>query len=90
MADVLQIKHAVRERDGFTCAQCGLSNDEHVAQTRKQLEVHRIIPGSVYTVEGCVTLCRTCHVPQLTVGLGRDTLPRLEARRQRCLPVHPL
>lgn len=82
MPAILGLKRAVRERNGFTCAQCGLTNAEHVAQTRKQLEVHRIIPGSVYTVEGCVTLCRTCHGPQPnSVGLGRDTLPRLEARR---------
>ena len=28
---------------------------------RIALDVHRIVPGSTYTVNGCVTLCRPCH-----------------------------
>lgn len=59
----LQIKAAVRERDGHRCTQCGLDHPSHVALYGRTLDVHRVVPGSVYTVEGCVTLCRACHGP---------------------------
>lgn len=64
--NVIQIKAAVRQRDGFRCLQCGLTNAEHVARHGRQLEVHRVIPGSVYSAEPgvCRTLCRSCHGPQ--------------------------
>lgn len=54
---VLDIKDAVRCRDGYRCVDCGLLQPVH----RKTLDVHRVIPGSVYTLEGSVTLCRKCH-----------------------------
>jgi hypothetical protein len=50
-----------------------MTNDEHRAtyprwksehsreQNGRSLGVHRLIPGSEYTVEGCVTLCYQCH-----------------------------
>lgn len=57
------IKPNVRARDGFRCTKCGKTNEEHLAQTGRQLEVHRVVPGSAYTVDGCVTLCRRCHGP---------------------------
>lgn len=60
---VADIKSAVRERDGLRCTGCGVSNEEHVELSGRQLDVHRITPGSPYTVEGCVTLCRKCHGP---------------------------
>ena len=36
-------------------------------------DVHRIDPGSAYTVDGCVTLCRVCHgdKPKSRNGEGR-------------------
>jgi hypothetical protein len=55
------IKTAVRVRDGMRCTQCGLSNAEHLDLTGKSLHVHRLQPGSPYTLEGCVTLCFSCH-----------------------------
>jgi hypothetical protein len=30
----------------------------------RRLDVHRLTPGSPYSVEGCVTLCRACHGPE--------------------------
>jgi len=59
--NVLQIKAAVRERDGYKCTECGMTNFEHVLLVGRSLEVHRLAPGSVYSIEGCVTLCQPCH-----------------------------
>jgi hypothetical protein len=55
-----QIKAAVRARDG-RCTECGMSNEEHVSLCGKQLHVHRVQPGSPYSLEGCVSLCKNCH-----------------------------
>jgi 5-methylcytosine-specific restriction endonuclease McrA len=51
------IKAAVRERDDNRCVDCGARRQPG----KPQLDVHRIIPGSEYSVDGCVTLCRGCH-----------------------------
>lgn len=61
MPSINEIKSAVRARDGFRCTQCGMSNEEHLQKTGRSLEVHRLTPGSPYTMEGCKTLCRRCH-----------------------------
>lgn len=63
MASVGEIKRTVRERDGRRCTKCRLSSGDHFALTGRQLDVHRITPGSAYSVEGCITLCRRCHGP---------------------------
>jgi hypothetical protein len=65
-ADILQVKAEVRARDGFRCTKCGMTNADHLAICGKSLEVHRVVPGSVYTLSGCITVCRSCH----------DQLPR--------------
>ena len=52
---------AVRERDGMKCVKCGLTNGESVARCGRQLDVHRVISGSLYTVDGCISECKTCH-----------------------------
>lgn len=62
--NVASIKAAVRERDGYKCTECGMSHVEHVTLYGRALEVHRLAPGSPYTVEGSVTLCKTCHGPK--------------------------
>lgn len=51
------VKNRVRERDGYACVDCGR---ERRADERK-LHVHRLIPDSKYTVDGCVTVCSGCH-----------------------------
>lgn len=58
--EVLRIKAAVRRRDGG-CVTCRITNEEHRRKTGRQLDVHREVPGSVYTVEGCKAYCRECH-----------------------------
>jgi hypothetical protein len=56
-----QVKAMVRERDGHCCTKCGMTEAEHGARYGRRLEVHRTTPGSLYTMEGCVTLCQACH-----------------------------
>lgn len=57
-----KIKPAVRERDDFRCTVCGMTNDEHRRRYGRQLDVHRVTPGSAYAAdETCVTVCRACH-----------------------------
>jgi hypothetical protein len=55
------IKAAVRERDGYRCRDCGISEEEHVKATGKGLHVHRVFPGSAYRTDLCATLCESCH-----------------------------
>lgn len=55
----LEIKQAVRKRDGNQCQDCGRMHQP----SERALDVHRITPGSAYSDEEgyCVTLCRGCH-----------------------------
>lgn len=78
--NVLQIKAAVRERDEYKCTECGMTNFEHVLETNRSLEVHRLVPGSKYSIDGCVTLCRKCHgpKPRTPKGLGNRLALYLE------------
>ncbi len=57
---VKNIKEAVRQRDD-KCSRCGITRDRHFARWRRDIEVHRIVPGSPYTVDGCKTFCARCH-----------------------------
>lgn len=68
---VLEIKTLVRHRDGYRCTDCGMSARRHVKETGCNLEVHRVVPGSRYTVKGCVTVCRSCHHSKPRSGFGR-------------------
>jgi len=56
-----ELKKSVRTRDHHCCRRCGMSRTDHLARWRKGLEVHRIIPGSPYSLDGCITLCKSCH-----------------------------
>jgi hypothetical protein len=71
-ASIIMIKAAVRKRDGFRCTQCGRTNEEHIEMCGLQLDVHRLVPGSEYTVDGCVTLCKTCHAPKPRRRAGQE------------------
>lgn len=72
--DVTELKGRVRERDGHRCTECGVTDAEHRRATGRKLDVHRLKPGSPYTVDGCVTLCRKCHIPK--PKSPRGTRPR--------------
>lgn len=56
-----EAKVIVRERDGDRCRDCGRTDADFQNSKRSRLEVHRLVPGSVYTPEGCVLLCARCH-----------------------------
>jgi cytochrome c553 len=58
------IKAAARARDGYRCTKCGMTDTEHKARHGATLDVHRVVPGSAYTLAGVVTLCRPCHGPE--------------------------
>lgn len=70
------VKAAVRERDNHCCIKCGMTNDSHLKTYGKSLEVHRTTPGSIYTLEGCVTLCVPCHAPEPRRKRGTPDLAR--------------
>jgi hypothetical protein len=57
----LDIKEQVRKRDGYKCRDCGMTSEESLEVYGKELDVHRLIPGSSYGPPWCVTLCRKCH-----------------------------
>ncbi len=80
----IEIKAIVRYRDGFRCTECGMTNDEHIQVHGRSLDVHRLIPGSPYTIEGCVTLCRPCHrtKPRSPKGMARQTRMTLVLHRE--------
>ena len=56
-----QVKALVRLRDNNVCTQCGMTAVAHKIAFGRDLEVHRLVPGSVYSLVGCVLLCRLCH-----------------------------
>lgn len=86
MPSVAKIKTVVRERDGFCCTVCGMTDEQHREKYRKTLDVHRKAPGSVYTVDGCVTICQSCHGPQPRRKKGQRDLGNPHAC-QIALPV---
>lgn len=55
------IREQVRERDGRRCVDCGMTSEQSVEVYGKELDVHRLVRGSAYTLAGCVTVCRSCH-----------------------------
>lgn len=58
---VAEIKALVRFRDGYRCRLCGMTARKHIKRFRHTLDVHRLVPGSKYTVKGCIAVCRPCH-----------------------------
>lgn len=77
----IDIKAAVRKRDGFRCVDCGISQSRYKKSRGGQLDVHRLDPGSVYYMGGCITLCRTCHRKRHK-EVGKEPVRfRLDSRR---------
>lgn len=54
-------KDRVRQRDGHKCTKCGISQEQYQKVSGRRLDVHRLVPGSPYTMEGCITVCKGCH-----------------------------
>jgi 5-methylcytosine-specific restriction enzyme A len=72
------VRHAVLERDGWCCQQCG---------DRRRLEVHhtkpvRDFPEEAFNPVLCRTLCTSCHTKQTNIELGRVPDPKRQAWRQ--------
>lgn len=61
--NVSELKNAVRKRDGYRCTRCRMTNNKHLTTYGKCLDVHRLTPGGPYTIDGCITICRSCHGP---------------------------
>lgn len=58
----------VRERDGFQCVWCGMTQESHKDQFGSVLSVHHIRPARTFdspeernAPENLITLCRQCH-----------------------------
>lgn len=54
-------KKLVREKYGNRCGRCSRTDEENIRLTGRNLHVHRLVPGSRYTVNGCILLCADCH-----------------------------
>lgn len=81
-------RRSARERDGFACQACSLSEDD----VGRSLEVHHVKPVRLFDVvndannlDNLVTLCRTCHTKA-------DVLARwfFDLDRRQSLSFHPL
>jgi cytochrome c553 len=80
--EILVVKEQVRERDGYACTRCGMSQADHLFRTGRRLDVHRTTPGSLYTLEGSVTICRGCHGAEPKRAPGQPDLanPKRDGR----------
>lgn len=80
-ASAATVKKLVRERDNDRCVKCGMTAATHQEKYGTALEVHRLVPGSLYTLAGCITTCRPCNakLPRLPWG-GVDMEQRDDAR----------
>jgi hypothetical protein len=77
------IKALARHRDGYRCTECGMTAHEHLRVYRRTLDVHRVVPGTRYTVKGCVTLCKKCHKEKPKSPYRRGQKEILAARLSR-------
>lgn len=55
-------RESVRVRFGRRCAACPVRDEDQKARTGRALSVHRVRPGSRYSIDGCVPLCQACHL----------------------------
>ena len=79
------IKALVRHRDGYVCTDCGKTLEEQLKTRNRNLEVHRVNPGSDYTIAGCVTLCFDCHLTKPT-----RPMPKLKYTPERIQQLREL
>lgn len=57
-------RQRVLERDGYECRFCGKTEEEHVEDTGRGIDVHHIIPrsdGGGDVMNNLAALCRSCH-----------------------------
>lgn len=77
---------SVRERDGFECQRCGMTQSQHLDIHDTRLPVHHITPASEVdsdrernSMDNLVTLCSPCH---MKVEHGKADCPSVEAPTQ--------
>lgn len=63
-----RISQSIRERDGYQCRSCGMSQAEHQREFNKSLHVHHVVPvrsfsntEDAHSLENLVTACIPCH-----------------------------
>lgn len=78
--NVLRLKESIRQRDGYACRDCGITQAEWRRNHKSKLHVHRLKSGSAYTKRGTITLCGRCHVRRHLDVIGRPIGP---SRMQR-------
>jgi len=57
-------KQKAKERDGWECRFCGVTNEQHSQEYGRGLEAHHLIKendGGVDHPENLITVCRDCH-----------------------------
>lgn len=74
------VRQAVRERDGYRCVRCAVTHEDCRRRYGRGLHVHRLTPGSQYTLDGCESLCPQCHVVAHGGQPGPDS-------RRRSIPL---
>lgn len=64
-----KIRDEIKERDGYTCRACGVTQSEHQDRHGFGLDVHHIRPVSdfesaedAHSSDNLVTACRSCHM----------------------------
>lgn len=81
------VKMAARERDGYVCTRCGMTEAAHREKYGTALEVHRLQPGSLYTLAGCATMCRPCNAAGPRLPHGATDFEQREDRRSVCVEI---
>lgn len=59
-----EIREDARKRDGYRCAECGITEEEHYILKRQPLQVHHILPYKQckkHELDNLITLCPSCH-----------------------------
>lgn len=74
-------RQRVRDRDGYQCVDCGMTQEEHLEEYNRKLPVHHIVPARRFNDPemrndggNLVTLCTVCHQSKWE-GLPMDYSP---------------
>jgi 5-methylcytosine-specific restriction endonuclease McrA len=64
----MEQREKAKERDGFECRACGMSNQKHNEKYGRDLDVHHVVPirefddpKDAHSLGNLVTSCRECH-----------------------------
>jgi len=76
-------RREARERDGYECVSCGMTDDEHLNKFNRELEVHHVTPipadtdapEQYHELTNLKTLCRPCHRQEHAESDTQTTTP---------------